>query len=333
MSKITYKDAGVDIDAGDELVRRLKKKLPHVGGFGGAFPFPIENYREPLLVAGTDGVGTKLFLAMKANRIADVGIDLVAMSVNDVVTCGAKPLFFLDYYATGRLNVDSAEKVIDGIIEGCRESDCILLGGETAEMPGMYNEEDFDLAGFAVGVVEKERIIDGSTIKVGDVVIGLPSTGVHSNGYSLVRKIVEVRKIDLNAKVPWENATFGEVLLRPTRLYVRLVLDLANRFTVKGLAHITGGGLPGNANRILPDNCNAEIEFGSWPVLPVFKWLEESGPVERGEMFRTFNMGVGMVVVVPADEADSIFAHLALVGEKAYKIGKIVPGKAEVVIK
>jgi phosphoribosylformylglycinamidine cyclo-ligase len=263
MTNITYKNAGVDIDAGDELVRRLKRKLPHVGGFGGAFPLPLAEYREPLLVAGTDGVGTKIFLALKADRIEGVGIDLVAMSVNDIVTCGAKPLFFLDYYASGKLDVDAAEKVIDGIIAGCKESECVLLGGETAELPGMYRGEDFDLAGFAVGVVEKDRLIDGSTVRPGDVLIGLPSNGVHSNGYSLVRKILEISKVDLESKTPWEKAYFGEVLLRPTRIYVRQALDLVERFPVKGIAHITGGGLPGNVNRALSEGCDARIRLGS----------------------------------------------------------------------
>ena len=328
---LSYKDAGVDIDAGDALVERIKgvaKKtarrevLGGLGGFGALCEIP-EGYRQPVLVSGTDGVGTKLKLALELNRHESIGIDLVAMCVNDLVVCGAEPLFFLDYYATGHLNVDTAATVVTGIGEGCLQAGCALVGGETAEMPGMYEGEDYDLAGFAVGVVEKAEIIDGSKVKAGDVLIGVASSGVHSNGYSLVRKILEVSKADLDA--PLDGRALADVLMAPTRIYIKPLLKLIETLPVHALAHITGGGLPGNLPRVLPEGADARIDESSWTWPPVFQWLQQAGGVERFEMYRTFNCGVGMVVVVPADQADAAVAQLNAAGEKAWRIGEIVP--------
>lgn len=328
---LSYKDAGVDIDAGDALVERIKgvaKKtarrevLGGLGGFGALCEIPA-GYRQPVLVSGTDGVGTKLKLALDLNRHESIGIDLVAMCVNDLVVCGAEPLFFLDYYATGHLNVDTAATVVTGIGEGCLQAGCALVGGETAEMPGMYEGEDYDLAGFAVGVVEKSEIIDGSKVKAGDVLIGIASSGVHSNGYSLVRKILEVSKADLNAAL--DGGKLADVLMAPTRIYIKPLLSLIEKLPVHALAHITGGGLPGNLPRVLPAGADARIDEGSWTWPPVFQWLQQQGGVERFEMYRTFNCGVGMVVVVPAEQADAAIAHLNAAGESAWRLGEIVP--------
>ncbi|MCD6061520.1 MAG: phosphoribosylformylglycinamidine cyclo-ligase [Moraxellaceae bacterium] len=329
--RLSYKDAGVDIDAGDALVERIKgvaKKtarrevLGGLGGFGALCEIPA-GYRQPVLVSGTDGVGTKLKLALDLNRHESIGIDLVAMCVNDLVVCGAEPLFFLDYYATGHLNVDTAATVITGIGEGCQQAGCALVGGETAEMPGMYEGEDYDLAGFAVGVVEKSEIIDGSKVKSGDVLIGIASSGVHSNGYSLVRKIIEVGKADLDSAL--DGKKIADVLMAPTRIYIKPILSLIKALPVHAIAHITGGGLPGNLPRVLPEGADARIDEGSWAWPAVFQWLQQNGGVERFEMYRTFNCGVGMVVVVPAEQADATITHLNTAGEKAWRLGEIVP--------
>ena len=326
---LSYKDAGVDIDAGDALVERIKgvarktarrEVLGGLGGFGALCEIP-EGYRQPVLVSGTDGVGTKLKLALELNRHESIGIDLVAMCVNDLVVCGAEPLFFLDYYATGHLNVDTAATVVAGIGEGCLEAGCALVGGETAEMPGMYEGEDYDLAGFAVGVVEKSGIIDGSKVRAGDVLVGIASSGVHSNGYSLVRKILEVSRADLGA--PLAGRPLADVLMAPTRIYIKPLLALIEKLPVHALAHITGGGLPGNLPRVLPEGCDARIDEKSWTWPAVFQWLQEKGGVDRAEMYRTFNCGVGMVVVVSADNADAAIAHLNTAGETAWRIGDI----------
>ncbi len=328
---LSYKDAGVDIEAGDHLVERIKgvaKKtrrpevLGGLGGFGALCEIPA-GYKQPVLVSGTDGVGTKLKLALELNQHDSIGIDLVAMCVNDLVVCGAEPLFFLDYYATGHLNVDTAATVVTGIGEGCLQAGCSLVGGETAEMPGMYEGEDYDLAGFSVGVVEKADIIDGSKVKAGDVLIGIASSGVHSNGYSLVRKIIEVSKADLNQEL--DGQPLRHVLMAPTRIYIKPLLSLIKKLPVHALAHITGGGLPGNLPRVLPEGADALIAESSWTWPPVFQWLQANGGVERFEMYRTFNCGVGMVVVVSAENADAAIAHLQAEGENAWRIGEIVP--------
>ncbi|HSB96211.1 MAG TPA: phosphoribosylformylglycinamidine cyclo-ligase, partial [Spongiibacteraceae bacterium] len=303
---LSYKDAGVDIDAGDALVERIKtvskrtrrpEVLGGLGGFGALCELP-KGYREPVLVSGTDGVGTKLRLAMQLGIHDSIGIDLVAMCVNDLVVAGAEPLFFLDYYATGKLNVDTAEQVIIGIGRGCELAGCALVGGETAEMPGMYEGDDYDLAGFAVGVVEKSKIIDGSKVAVGDVLIGLPSSGPHSNGYSLIRKIIEVSKTDLQQTLPSSSSdggatTLAQALMTPTRIYVKTLLALFKTCEVKSLCHITGGGLLENLPRVLPENCKAAIDLGEFERPAIFDWLQQQGGVDAKEMYRVFNCGIG----------------------------------------
>ncbi|MDZ4297689.1 MAG: phosphoribosylformylglycinamidine cyclo-ligase [Moraxellaceae bacterium] len=328
---LSYKDAGVDIDAGDHLVERIKsvakrtmrpEVMGGLGGFGALCEIPA-GYKQPVLVSGTDGVGTKLKLALQLNRHEHIGIDLVAMCVNDLVVCGAESLFFLDYYATGHLNVDTAATVVTGIGAGCELAGCALVGGETAEMPGMYEGEDYDLAGFAVGVVEKSEIIDGSKVKAGDVLIGVASSGAHSNGYSLLRKVIEVSNADLNQDL--DGRPLADVVMTPTRIYVKSMLALVKALPVHAMAHITGGGLPGNLPRVLPEGCDAVIDESSWTWPPLFQWLQSAGNIERFEMYRTFNCGVGMVVVVPADQADAAIAQLASTGDQAWRIGHIVP--------
>ncbi|KAK4481748.1 hypothetical protein RD792_012658 [Penstemon davidsonii] len=318
---LTYKDAGVDIDAGSELVRRISKMAPGIGGFGGLFPLG-----DSYLVAGTDGVGTKLKLAFDTGIHDTIGIDLVAMSVNDIVTSGAMPLFFLDYFATSRLDVDLAEKVIKGIVNGCQQSDCTLLGGETAEMPDFYAEGEYDLSGFAVGIVKKDSVIDGKNIDVGDVLIGLPSSGVHSNGFSLVRRVLERSGLSLKENLPGSSVTLGESLMAPTVIYVKQVLDIISRGGVKGIAHITGGGFTDNIPRVFPKGLGAVIFKDSWVVPPVFKWIQRAGRIEDVEMRRTFNMGIGMVLVVNKEAA------LRILGggqgtESVYCIGEVVKGE------
>ncbi|XAR54890.1 Phosphoribosylformylglycinamidine cyclo-ligase [Bertholletia excelsa] len=320
-SGLTYKEAGVDIDAGSELVRRIAKMAPGIGGFGGLFPLG-----DSYLVAGTDGVGTKLKLAFETGIHETIGIDLVAMSVNDIVTSGAKPLFFLDYFATSRLDVDLAEKVIKGIVDGCQQSDCTLLGGETAEMPGFYADGEYDLSGFAVGIVKKDSVIDGKNITVGDVLIGLPSSGVHSNGFSLVRRVLSQSGLSLRDQLPGETITLGEALMAPTVIYVKQVLDFISRGGVKGIAHITGGGFTDNIPRVFPEGLGAVIYKDSWAVPPVFKWIQEEGRIENSEMRRTFNMGIGMVLIVGQEAATRILAD-AHGQYTAYRIGEVVCGE------
>ncbi len=329
----TYKQAGVDIEAGDALVERIKplaaktrrpEVLSGVGGFGGLFAIPPGKYREPVLVSGTDGVGTKLKLAFALDQHETVGIDLVAMSVNDVLTSGAEPLFFLDYFATSKLDVARAEKVIAGVAKGCELAGCTLLGGETAELPGFYTPGDYELAGFAVGIVEKSKIIDGSTIAVGDRVIGVESSGLHSNGYSLARKILADKGLALDAVV--EGLALGEALLAPTRIYVKDVLTLLDKVTVKGLAHITGSGLPGNVPRCLPDGLKAVLHESRWTRAPIFDLLQKLGNVPRDDLFSTFNMGLGLTVVVAPGEVAATLAHFAARGLKAWEVGEITAG-------
>ncbi len=329
-SSLSYRDAGVDIDAGDQLVENIKpyakrtmrpEVLSGIGGFGGLVEIS-KKYKEPVLVSGTDGVGTKLKLAFELNRHDSVGIDLVAMSVNDILVQGAEPLFFLDYFACGKLDVAAATEVIKGIAYGCEQSGCALIGGETAEMPGMYPVGEYDLAGFAVGVVEKSKIITGSDIKAGDVVLGLASNGAHSNGYSLVRKIIERSHPDLNAKFDGER-TLADCIMAPTRLYVKPLLSLMQQLTVKGMAHITGGGITENVPRVLPANVVADIDSKTWQMPRLFDWLREQGNVAPQEMFRTFNCGIGMVVIVSQADAAKAISQLQAAGETVWQIGQI----------
>lgn len=327
-TSLSYKDAGVDIDAGNALVDRIKgvvkkTRRPEVmgglGGFGALCALP-QKYREPVLVSGTDGVGTKLRLAMDLKRHDTIGIDLVAMCVNDLVVQGAEPLFFLDYYATGKLDVDTAASVISGIAEGCLQSGCALVGGETAEMPGMYHGEDYDVAGFCVGVVEKSEIIDGSRVADGDVLVALASSGPHSNGYSLVRKIIEVSGCDPLTTM-LEGKPLADILLAPTRIYVKSVLNLREKCQIHVIAHLTGGGFWENIPRVLPEKTQAMIDESSWQWPTVFNWLQQAGNVSRHEMYRTFNCGVGMVIALPASTAEDAIALLNAAGENAWKIG------------
>ena len=326
---LSYRDAGVDIDAGDALVEAIKPfakrtlregVLAGIGGFGALFEVS-KKFREPVLVSGTDGVGTKLKLAFHLNRHDTVGIDLVAMSVNDILVQGAEPLFFLDYFACGRLDVATATDVIKGIAAGCEMAGCALIGGETAEMPSMYPDGEYDLAGFAVGAVEKSKIIDGKKISPGDVVLGLASSGAHSNGYSLVRKIIEVAKPDLAAD--FHGRPLGDALLAPTRIYVKPLLSLMEKIDVRGMVHITGGGLVENIPRVLQPNLTAVLHRDAWTLPPLFQWLQQHGGVADAEMHRVFNCGIGMAVIVAAEVADQAQAELARLGETVYRIGEI----------
>ncbi|MGB5718083.1 MAG: phosphoribosylformylglycinamidine cyclo-ligase [Gammaproteobacteria bacterium] len=327
---LNYRDAGVDIDAGSALIERIKPAvaktrrpgvLAGLGGFGALFELPLNRYREPVLVSGTDGVGTKLKLAVEAGLHDSIGIDLVAMCVNDIVVAGAEPLFFLDYYATGKLDLDVATDVITGIAKGCELSGAALVGGETAEMPGMYSDGDYDLAGFSVGIVEKSAILDGSAVRPGDTLIGLASSGPHSNGYSLIRKIIEVSGRSLDDDL--DGRPLAEWLLAPTRIYVKPLLSLFSQVPVHALAHITGGGLSENLPRVLPENTCAVIDTGTWQQGPLFDWLQRNGNVETEEMYRTFNCGMGMVVCVAAADASEALAHLGSQGEDARVIGHV----------
>ncbi|MGK4328943.1 phosphoribosylformylglycinamidine cyclo-ligase [Lonsdalea quercina] len=329
-TSLSYKDAGVDIDAGNALVGRIKgvvkqTRRPEVmgglGGFGALCALP-QKYREPVLVSGTDGVGTKLRLAMDLKRHDTIGIDLVAMCVNDLVVAGAEPLFFLDYYATGKLDVDTAASVITGIAEGCKQSGCALVGGETAEMPGMYHGEDYDVAGFCVGVVEKSEIIDGSKVKEGDALIALASSGPHSNGYSLVRKILEFSNTD-PATEQLDGIPLADHLLAPTKIYVKSILSLIEKMDAHAICHLTGGGFWENIPRVLPEGMQATLDESSWQWPSVFNWLQKAGNVSRHEMYRTFNCGVGMIVALPAEQVEDAIALLNANGEKAWKIGNI----------
>ncbi|MDP1606864.1 MAG: phosphoribosylformylglycinamidine cyclo-ligase [Rhodocyclaceae bacterium] len=326
---MTYRDAGVDIDAGDLLVERIKpaakrtmrpEVLGGIGGFGALFEIS-KKYREPVLVSGTDGVGTKLRLAFQLNRHDTVGQDLVAMSVNDILVQGAEPLFFLDYFACGKLDVGTAATVVEGIAKGCELAGCALIGGETAEMPDMYPAGEYDLAGFAVGAVEKSKIIDGKSIAPGDAVLGLASSGAHSNGYSLIRRIVERAQPDLAAD--FHGQPFADALIAPTRIYVKSLLKLMEALTVKGMAHITGGGLTGNVPRALPENVTAVLDQAAWPLPPLFQWLQREGNVADDEMPRVFNCGIGRVVVVAASDAARAAELLSASGETVYALGRI----------
>jgi len=326
---LTYRDAGVDIDAGERLIdninplakRTLRPEvLTGIGGFNALFEIS-KQYQNPILVSGTDGVGTKLKLAFQLDKHDTIGIDLVAMSVNDILVSGAEPLFFLDYFACGKLDVDKATTVVSGIAAGCEQAGCTLIGGETAEMPDMYPEGEYDLAGFAVGIVEKKQIINGSTIRAGDAVIGLASNGAHSNGYSLIRKIINTKRIDLSQD--FYGKPLSDAIMAPTRIYAKPLLSLANQLPVKGLAHITGGGLIENLPRILPDHTTVELHTNNWKLPPLFRWLQQQGHIDDTELFRVFNCGIGMVVIIASDLADKAMQHLNNMGETAVLIGKI----------
>jgi phosphoribosylformylglycinamidine cyclo-ligase len=331
----TYKDAGVDIDAGDLFVSKIKpyvkstfrpEVLTDIGGFGGLFA--LKKYRSPVLVSGTDGVGTKLKIAFLTKKHDTVGIDLVAMCVNDIIVQGAEPLFFLDYFATGKLKPKEHANIIKGIAEGCRQSGCALIGGETAEMPSFYGNDEYDLAGFAVGVVEKKKIIDGSRIRPGDQLIGLASSGLHSNGYSLARKVLlEEAGYSLRKTVPGLDRPLGEVLLAPTRIYAKTILALMQEFDLRGMAHITGGGITENTPRMLPKGAQALIIKGTWDIHPIFSLIQEKAGVDDHEMYRDFNMGIGMIMAVSAKQADAVMKRAKRLGERAYLIGEIVKGK------
>ena len=333
-SSLSYRDAGVDIDAGEALVERIKPAaartrrpgvMSGLGGFGALFELPT-GFKEPVLVSGTDGVGTKLKLAIETGRHGGVGIDLVAMCVNDVIVQAAEPLFFLDYYATGKLDVEVASQVVEGIARGCELAGCALIGGETAELPGMYQGEDYDLAGFTVGIVEKSKLLDGSKVAAGDVMIGIASSGPHSNGYSLIRKVLERSGASLDDTLP-DGTALGDALMAPTRIYVKPLLDVMQKCDVHALAHITGGGLTENIPRVLPEGLGVNIRRDSWQLPTVFEWLQQNGNIEDLEMLRTFNCGVGMVVMVAADEADTVIDLLGKAGETAFKLGEVVAGE------
>jgi phosphoribosylformylglycinamidine cyclo-ligase len=339
MTRLTYRDAGVDIEAGDALVDRIKPlarstdrtgTMGGLGGFGALFDLKAAGFQDPVLVSSTDGVGTKLRLAIDAKHHTTVGIDLVAMCVNDLVVQGAEPLFFLDYFATGALDVTQATEVVSGIAEGCRQAGCALVGGETAEMPGMYHKGDYDLAGFSVGAAERGALLPAGDVGPGDLVLGLGASGVHSNGFSLVRRIVEAGNAGLGDPAPFAaGKSLGEALLEPTRIYVKPVLALHRAGLLKAAAHITGGGLPGNLPRVLPDGTVAVVDATAWPVPPVFGWLARTGGVVPEEMLRVFNCGIGMALVVEPEKAEAAIALLKEHGETAYRIGRIEAGKGE----
>ncbi|KPB05867.1 phosphoribosylformylglycinamidine cyclo-ligase [Bacillus sp. CHD6a] len=332
-----YKQAGVDIEAGYEAVTRMKKHVartmrPEVmgglGGFGGLFDLSAVNVKNPVLVSGTDGVGTKLMLAFQLDKHDTIGVDAVAMCVNDVVVQGAEPLYFLDYIACGKAVPERIESIVKGIADGCEQAGCALVGGETAEMPGMYDDTEYDLAGFTVGVVEKERLINGSKIEPGNVLIGLSSSGIHSNGYSLVRKIVfEKGKLDLDKKYDGFEGTLGEELLTPTKIYVKPILEVLKKYDINGMAHITGGGFIENIPRMLPEGMQAEVDYGTWPIPPIFDLLQEVGELDRKEMFNIFNMGIGMVLAINEEILPEVVQILEANGEKAYLIGRVKEGE------
>ena len=332
MSSLTYKDSGVDITKGNQLIEKIKPiakstlrpgVLGGLGGFGAMFEIPLEKYKNPVLISGTDGVGTKLKVAEMLNKHDTIGIDLVAMCVNDLIVQGAEPLFFLDYYATGSLNPEIATSVIEGIGEGCRQSGCSLIGGETAEMPGMYKGEEYDLAGFCVGIVDKNQVIDGSKVNEGDHIVALGSSGPHSNGYSLIRKVLE-------KSTPSSEQLNS--LIEPTRIYVKSILSLANTLTVHAISHITGGGLLENIPRVLPDHLSAKLNSNSWSQPEIFKWLQKEGNIDSHEMYRVLNCGVGMVVIISKESSSQAIEHLSACGENAWLIGEVVHSKGEQVI-
>jgi phosphoribosylformylglycinamidine cyclo-ligase len=337
VKRFSYKDAGVDVEKGDAFVQAIKpmvestfrpEVLTKIGGFAGCVSLNLERYKKPILVSSTDGVGTKLKIAFLMDRHDTVGIDLVAMCVNDVVVSGAKPLFLLDYFATSTLDTEKTTKVVSGIVKGCIEAECSLIGGETAEMPGFYKEGEYDLAGFAVGIVENSQLIDGSSVTVGDKLIGIASSGLHSNGYSLVRKLLlDQHKMELEKRVEEIGEILGEELLRPTRIYVKTVLNLMRDFHIGGIAHITGGGITGNLPRIIPKGCKAIVHRGTWDIPPIFSFLKEKGKISEEEMLRTFNNGVGMILIVRPKEVEDILDRLHSLGEKAFIIGEV--GKTE----
>ncbi len=337
----TYKDAGVDVEAGYEAVKLMKNHvkrtfrpevLTELGGFGGLFSLDKSKYEQPVLVSGTDGVGTKLKIAFIMNRHDTVGIDCVAMCVNDIVCSGAEPLFFLDYVAVGKNYPEKVAEIVKGVAEGCVQSGCSLIGGETAEMPGFYPADEYDLAGFAVGIVDRNKIIDGKSIKAGDKLIGLPSSGIHSNGYSLVRKLINPTEKNRDEYIHKLGCTLGEELLKPTRIYVKTVLALIEKYEIKGISHITGGGFIENIPRMVPEGLGVKIEKGSWPVPPIFEMLRDMGNMKDREIFNTFNMGIGMVMAVDSAAAEKVVAYLKSVGEAAYIIGSIAEGEAGVEI-
>ena len=328
----TYKDAGVDIEKADKFVEGIKpivketfnkNVLANIGGFAGAITLELSKYKNPILTSSTDGVGTKLKIAQMMDKHNTIGIDLVAMCVNDLITTTSKPLFFLDYFATGELETEKAIDVVKGIAEGCKMADCPLIGGETAEMPGMYGKGEYDLAGFSVGIVERDKLVDGSKTAEGDILVGVYSSGIHSNGYSLVRKIVEVKGYKYTDFIEEFDKSLGEELLTPTKIYVKPVLDLAEKINIKAIAHITGGGIPGNLIRVINNNLKAVIDKSSWEVLPVFKWIQREGNVPEEEMFKTFNMGIGLILAVSSEDVDTVIDTFNQYGEKAVVIGKL----------
>ena len=338
----SYKDAGVDITAGYKSVELMKKhisrtlafgKTDSIGGFGGLFELDLDGIKEPVLVSGTDGVGTKLKMAFLTDKHDTVGIDCVAMCVNDIICAGAKPLYFLDYIAVGKNYPEKIAQIVSGVSEGCVQSECALIGGETAEMPGFYAEDEYDMAGFAVGVVDKSKILNKTDVSAGDVIIGLASSGIHSNGYSLVRKIFDVENINLNKKMPeLENKSLGEVLIEPTKIYVKPILSLLKKVKVKSIANITGGGFYENIPRALPDNLTAKINKGNVPVLPIFKLMQSVGNIDERDMYNTFNMGIGMVVIVSKEDEEEAKKVLEKLGEKAYTLGEVIEGNDGVII-
>ncbi|WP_425060365.1 Phosphoribosylformylglycinamidine cyclo-ligase [Sporomusa carbonis] len=337
---LTYRDAGVDIDAGNKAVELMKRHvratyrpevLGDIGGFGGLFALNAGKYREPVLVSGTDGVGTKLKIAFMADKHDTIGQDAVAMCVNDILVQGAEPLFFLDYLAVGKLEPEKVAAIVSGVAMACRESGCALIGGETAEMAGFYPDGEYDIAGFSVGVVDRDKIITGEKVRPGNVLIGLPSSGIHSNGYSLVRKICfDVKKLSIDTYIPELGRTLGEELLEPTRLYPKTCLPLIDKFDIYGMVHITGGGFYDNIPRVLPEGCSVEVDTAAWPEPPIFALLKDWGGVAKFEMYRTFNMGIGMILIVPADQVAAVQADLESRGEKSYIIGKVTAGACQV---
>jgi len=336
---LSYKDAGVDIEKADRFVQQIKgivkgtfnrNVITPIGGFASAYLLEIEKYKQPVITSSTDGVGTKLKIAQVMDRHDTIGIDLVAMCVNDLVTTTSKPLFFLDYFATGKLKTEVAVDVVKGIAEGCTRAGCSLIGGETAEMPGMYKEGEYDLAGFAVGVVEKDRMLDGSKTAEGDVLLGIPSSGVHSNGYSLIRKLIEIKSYSYQDRIEEFGKTLGEELLTPTKIYVKQILELAEEVELHAIAHITGGGIPGNLIRVLKEGQKAVIQRKSWEVPPIFKWIQKEGNISDEEMFRTFNMGIGMILVLPEEEIEKTVRILNRSGEKGFVIGTVEKGEKSV---